>query len=286
MDIAEVFTIAISLMWCLCAVFLARCAFSLFSDVVDERAEKAQLTSGAANTEIYLGISPETFRSSQIFLFGTFFLLGCWMVNVALGLLLGLAAWFAPVLLLERFRKKRVRQVERQLVEGLELLGNALKSGLTLPQASQLLVEEFPAPIAEEFTMVLGENRLGIDFNEALKNMASRLDSNIIQILASGVAITRRCGGDLPSIFQNISNTIREQAKVEGKLEAVTAQGRSQGFVLSIMPFALIGVLYVVDRAHVETLFGYQVGLWAVMAVILMVGIAQLWIRKLLALDV
>ena len=53
-----------------------------------------------------------------------------------------------------------------------------------------------------------------------------------------------------------------------------------------MMPFALIILLYFVDRSHVETLFGYSLGRWAVGAVVIMVIMAQLWIRKLLAIDV
>ena len=134
--------------------------------------------------------------------------------------------------------------------------------------------------------MVLAETRLGVDFNDALTNMAVRLKSNILGILASGVAVTKRCGGDMTVIFTNIAQTIREQATIEGKLDAVTAQGRFQGQVLGLMPFALVGALYFIDRAHVETLFGYQIGLWAMFLVVCMVVMAQLWIRKLLQIDV
>ena len=180
----------------------------------------------------------------------------------------------------------RVKKIEQQLVDGLELLGNSLKSGLTLQQSVELLVREFPKPISQEFSLLLAETRLGVDFIDGLHKMASRLDSTIVAILASGVAITKRCGGDLTQIFQNIAQTIREQAKIEGKLDAVTAQGRFQGQILGAMPFALVGILYFVDRQHVRTLFGYQLGLIAFGAVVVMVMLAQAWIVRLMKLDV
>jgi tight adherence protein B len=183
-------------------------------------------------------------------------------------------------------REKRTRRVETQLVEALELLGSSLKSGLTLPQASALVVQEFPPPICEEFNVVLAETRLGVDFVDALSNMAGRLRSNIVQILASGVAVTKRSGGDMTQIFQNIAQVIRDQASIEGKLNAVTAQGRFQGLILGLMPFALMIVLYFVDPSHIEVLFGYKFGLVAVGAVVVMVILAQVWIRKLLDIDV
>lgn len=264
-------------------------AFLFFDEIMDffgEVREQQVATGYTALSDVYLSMSPQTFLTLKLLLAGCGFLLGFLAVNVIAGALIGAFAFVLPGIMLRKAKNKRVRQVETQLVEGLELLGNSLKSGLTLPQACELLVKEFPPPISQEFQLVLAESRLGVDFNDALTNMANRLNSTIVGILSTGVAITRRCGGDLTVIFQNIATTIREQANIEGKLNAVTAQGRFQGLILSIMPFALIIVLWFIDRAHVETLFGYTIGIWAVGAVVLMVFLAQLWISQLLKLDV
>jgi tight adherence protein B len=87
-------------------------------------------------------------------------------------------------------------------------------------------------------------------------------------------------------IFQNIAQVIRDQATIEGKLFAVTAQGRFQGLILGMMPFILVCVLYFVEPSHVETLFGYKVGLYAFSLVVAMVIFAQVWIQRLLKIDV
>ncbi len=261
----------------------------LLSDVgtltEDLRQERGK-TGDTPLSELYINISPGTFLFLRIALGVIGFLFGFLVLHPIFGAVLFFAGFFAPALLLKRLRAERVRKVEEQLVSGLELLGNSLKSGLTLPQSIELLVKEFPPPISQEFSLVLSETRLGVEFTDALANMATRLNSTIISILATGVAVTKKCGGDITEIFQNIATTIREQATIEGKLEAVTAQGRFQGFILSLMPFGLIGILWFVDRAHVETLFGYQLGMYAVGLVIIMVGLAQLWINRLLAIDV
>jgi len=236
--------------------------------------------------ELYINLSPETFFILRVALALLLFFLCASSMPVILAVMFSAAGFFVPGVLLARLRRKRVRKVEEQLVEALELLSNCLKSGLTLPQGVELLVKEFPAPISQEFSLVLAESRVGVEFNEALRNMAERLNSNIVQILASGVAITKRCGGDLTVIFQNIAQTIREQATIEGKLDAVTAQGRFQGLILSVLPFAVLVILWFVEPAHVQTLFGYKIGLMAFFGVIVMVVLAQVWIRKLLAIDV
>jgi tight adherence protein B len=262
----------------------------LISGDVEEAAQnfkQEQTKSGEGSlSDLYLGLSPELFLTLRLFFAGLLFLIGFAGLGIVFGIFFGVGGFVMPGMLLKRIKRQRVIKVEEQLVGGLELLGNCLRSGLTLQQALELLVRELPPPISQEFSIVLAETRLGVDLIAALSNMAKRLDSTIVAILATGIAVTKRCGGDLTEIFQNISSTISEQANIEGKLNAVTAQGRFQGLILGIMPFALIVVLYFVDPAHVNTLFGYQMGLWAVASVVIMVGLAQLWIRKLLTIDV
>ena len=269
------------------AVVFLTYAFLVAFGATTEELKQQQVEAGDDNlSELYIRLSPEAFFLVRLAGFIVPFALLFVFTGLILAVVVGVLGFFAPVLALNRLKAKRVRKIELQLVEGLELLGNSLKSGMTLPQATELLVKEFPAPISQEFSLVMAETRLGVDFTDALQNMAERLDSTIVQILASGVSITKRCGGDMTVIFSNIAQTIRERATIEGKLEAVTAQGRFQGMVLGLMPFALVIVLYFIDRQHVETLFKYQLGIWAFSSVIVMVILAQLWIRKLLAIDV
>lgn len=269
-----------------CLIFLA--AYWLLGPIEETgKGFRAAADDGADNTlaELALNLSPETFFMLRLILaFIAFIIL--FPLHILPALVAAAAGYFAPLFYIKRLRAKRVRLVESQLVDGLELMGNALKSGLTLQQAVELLVKEFPAPLKQEFGLVLSESKLGIDLVEALERMAKRLDSNILAILATGIAITKRCGGDLTEIFENIASTIREQMTIEGKLEAVTAQGRFQGLILSVMPFGLILILWFVDPEHVQTLFGYQIGLFAFSAVVLMVFLAQVWINQLLKLDV
>jgi tight adherence protein B len=266
--------------------YLVMVCFQRYGETVQQLQERKVSEGGNVLGELYLSVTPETFFFLRVLSAVVSFFLVFFVAGTVVGLVCGALGFVAPWLVLKRLRATRVRKIEEQLVEGLELLGNSLKSGLTLQQAVELLIEEFPPPISQEFSLVLAETRLGKDFSEALERMAERLNSNVVYILSSGVRITKQCGGDMTQIFSNLASTIREQFTIEGKLNAVTAQGRFQGLILGLMPFALIIILYFIDPAHVETLFSYQIGRWAVAGVVLMVVFAQMWIRKLLAIDV
>lgn len=280
-------TSLIYLIFTFACFFIATYLFTNHLSKVTEEVREEQVVTGS-NTlaELYINMSPQLFMSLRIAGAMIGLMLGLLAVNIIAGIFLAAGVYVIPGIILNRMREKRVMQIEEQLVDALEMMGNALKSGLTLPQAIELIVREFPAPLSQEFQLVLSEYRLGKDFNEALTRMSERLNSLIVNVLVTGIAITKRCGGDLTQIFGNIAQTIRDQATIEGKLQAATAQGRFQGLILGIMPFALIVVLYFVDRQHVETLFTYQLGIWAVAITVGMVIMAQMWIRKLMDIDV
>ncbi|MCC6932486.1 MAG: type II secretion system F family protein [Deltaproteobacteria bacterium] len=253
----------------------------------DEAVDPGKRTGSGNNLDdLMLNLSRPSFSRMRMITAIIAFAITSIAIHVIFGVVCGVVGYFLPLQLQRRAQLKRVGRLEQQLVDALELLANGLKSGLTLPQAMDLVVREFPAPISEEFATVLAETRVGVDFIDALYNLARRTGSHTIQILATGVAITKKCGGDLTEIFYNIANTIRGRSQIEGKLRAVTAQGRAQGIFLGLMPFGLIILLYFVDPTHVEVLFGDSVGIMAFMAVVAMVTVAQLWIKKLLMIDV
>ena len=255
-------------------------------EVAKDVHEQQELAGDASLRDVYVHLSPQTYFILRMLAAVTGFAIGYFSFSWMFGIVLAFGGYIIPGILLKKSKEKRVKLLEAQLIEGLELLGNGLKSGLSLQQSCQLLVDEFPPPISQEFNLVLSETRLGLDFTDSLQNMADRMNSIIVHILSTGVAITKQCGGDMTEIFTNIASTIREQATIEGKLDAVTAQGRFQGMILGCLPFALVVILYFVDRAHIETLFGYQIGIMAFVLVIFMVAFAQMWIKKLLELDV
>jgi tight adherence protein B len=212
--------------------------------------------------------------------------LGTYAINIAFGLVLSWIVYMIPGVLLKRKIEARERLISEQFVGGLEMLRNALKSGLTLQQAIELLVRESPAPLSTEFSRVIGDTRLGVEIRAAIENMSARLKLPVFTIFSTGVAVTIRYGGDLGEVFQHIAETIRSRASIEGKIDAVTSLGRYQALVLSGMPFVLLVMLYFIDRQHVELLFTTKIGLFAVGGMVTLVVIANAWIARLMKVDV
>jgi tight adherence protein B len=150
---------------------------------------------------------------------------------------------------------RRVKTFVNQMVDGLSLMSNAMRSGLNTPQAMQLVSDELPNPISQEFALVLSQNKLGVTLEEAMSNLSVRLPSDDVEMFTTSINILKETGGNLAETFDTISQTIRERIKIEAKIAAMTAQGVMQGVIVVLLPFALGGMLYAIDPERIQPMF-------------------------------
>jgi tight adherence protein B len=240
----------------------------------------------ASLADIYSTFSAERVFQLSLLAGGVIFIVFTLAINWVAGLLFGAAAVMAPRMMFNILREKRRALVAEQLVDALGLLANSVRAGLTLPQAMEILVKEMKPPITQEFGRVLQEYRLGTDFDQAMLNMARRMESRDLDILVNAVMVTRRSGGNVGEIFQNIAATIRERIRIEGKVRALSATGNMQALVMSAMPFGIMVVLYFMQPEYIYQMFSTTLGLIALMLVIAMVVAAFFWIRWIMDIDI
>ncbi len=240
----------------------------------------------ASLADIFSTFSPERIFQISLLAGGVIFILFFLAINWVAGLLFGAGAVMAPRMIFNILREKRKALVAEQLVDALGLLANSVRAGLTLPQAMEILVREMKPPITQEFGRVLQEYRLGTDFDQAMLNMARRMESRDLDILVNAVMVTRRSGGNVGEIFQNIAATIRERIRIEGKIRALSATGNMQALVMSAMPFGIMVVLYFMQPEYIYQMFSTTLGLIALTVVIAMVVAAFFWIRWIMDIDI
>jgi tight adherence protein B len=236
--------------------------------------------------DVFSTFSPERVFQLSLVGAGIGFMLGTLAINPIAGVVLAAAVFFAPRMLFNIMRDKRRLLFNQQLVDGLGLLANSVKAGMTLQQAIELLVREMKPPITQEFGRVLQEYKLGTDLDQAMLNMARRLGSRDLDILVNSIMITRRSGGNVGEMFDKIANAIRERFRIEGKISALAATGNLQALVMSAMPFALMLVLWFFDPLHVKLLFNNTIGLFSFGVVIVLVVAGFFWIRRVMDVDV
>lgn len=236
--------------------------------------------------DLFSTFSPERVFQMSLLAAGATFMLVTLAINAIAGAILGAAAFFAPRMVFNIKRDQRRVLFNQQLVDGLGMLANSVKAGMTLPQAIELLVREMKPPLTQEFGRVLQEYRLGTDLDQAMLNMARRLGSRDLDILVNSIMITRRSGGNVGEMFDKIANAIRERFRIEGKISALAATGNLQALVMSSMPFALMLVLWFFDPLHVRLLFNNPIGLFGFGVVCTLVAAGFFWIRKIMDVDI
>lgn len=196
-----------------------------------------------------------------------------------IGLVFVYAGWKIPGKVINILHKRRITRFVMQMVDGLSLMSNAMRSGLNVPQALQLVTDELPNPISQEFTLVLSQNKLGVTLEDAMSNLSVRMTHDDIEMFTTSVNILKETGGNLAETFDSISYTIRERIKIESKIQAMTAQGVMQGVIVVLMPFALGAILYSIDPERIRPMFTTIPG-WAMLLVMMSlqaIGAFTIW---------
>lgn len=206
--------------------------------------------------------------------------------SVMLGLGCGAVLGFLPRVMYARLRQRRLHRFEEQLPDALTMLSGALRAGLSLRSAIGQLVIEAPAPLGQEFTLLLREQRLGATLEQSLNGMARRIPTPTTVLTVSAMRIASETGGGLAEMLERTAHTVRSRLQIEGKIRALTAQGKLQAWIVGLLPVALMLVLDQMQPATMGVLWHTPMG-WgalAVMGVLEALGIFV--IRRIVAIDV
>ncbi len=172
----------------------------------------------------------------------------------------GIVGFIFPGFYIRSLAKKRKKMFYVQLVDALMMLNSALKGGLSLLQAMEVVADEMPDPISQEFAILIGENKMGVSLETSFDRLYSRMGTPALQQFISAVLLARETGGNLPVIFNRIIATIRENRKIQQNIETLTLQGRIQGFVMSLLPLAFGIFVYSSNPGYFDTMVNSETG--------------------------
>lgn len=184
---------------------------------------------------------------------------------VIMSLSVAIGMWFVPKAVIDTMFSRRVELFNTQMVDGLGLMANGMKSGLSIIQSIGMVKREMPNPFSQELDYVLKQQQLGISVEDAFQNLAKRIGSEDVNMFVTAVVILKETGGNLAETFETIVGVIRERIKVEKKISAMMRQNLAQGAIVASMPFALMAMFYFSDEAFLTPMFTQPIG-WAMLA--------------------
>ena len=216
--------------------------------------------------------------------------LGAMLVHAVIGpvgtVLVAIIGLISPSLVLNLLRKRRVKRFVYQLPDALLALASALRAGSNLAKGLELLATRQPAPLSQEFTIVLAEYRIGRQLSDALLDLRSRINTPEIELMNTAVNVSRRVGGNLADTLESLAKTLQEKAHIEGKIDALTSMGRAQGWVVGLLPLFIGFVLYQQQPERMSLLFTEWYGGVVIAVACVMMALAAWMIRKIVNIDV
>jgi len=182
--------------------------------------------------------------------------------------------------------KRERTRFENQLPDTLNLISTSLRAGYSLLQALEAVGSEAPEPTRREFGRAINETRLGRTPSDALKDIATRMESVDFDWAVLAISIQREVGGNLAEVLQTAAETMMHRNRLRREMKALTAEGRISAIVLGSLPLALFAFLFTTNRTYLEPLFTSAAGIIAIVAAIGLMLAGAFWMTRIVKIDV
>ena len=209
--------------------------------------------------------------------------IGQWWLPVGLvGWIPGVLFGALPLAWVWYKRFVRLRGMNKQLPEAVELMGRALRAGYSLPSALVMVAEEVPDPLGPEFRRTADELNYGLPFRDALLNLQQRCPMEDLRFLVTAVLVQKETGGNLVELLDKIAGLLRARIQLRDKVRVYTAQGRITGVILVSMPFVCFVLLNLVKPGYTKPLFMSDLGREIVYGALAAMALGIVVIRRII----
>jgi tight adherence protein B len=200
------------------------------------------------------------------------FVLG-WLIfgSILSGLALAILANLLPGIFLRRSATRRQIKFESQLVDVLVLVTGAVKTGFSLLQAMEVVEREMQPPAADEFRRVHIEIGLGISLSQALDNLSLRMQNQDLDLVVTAVKIHNQVGGNLSTMLEAVTETVRERDRLFREARVITTQQRYTSYLISLLPIAIGLLMFMLNPDYIMQLFTN--GIFIILPILAVVGI-------------
>lgn len=206
--------------------------------------------------------------------------------SLVIGVIVLVIAALVPPAVVFFMAERRRAQFQEQLPDLLALLASTLRSGYSLMQGVEAAAQEVIEPTKRELQRVVTEARLGMPLEDALQNVALRMNSRDFEWAVMAIGIQRAVGGNLAELLDTVSDTMRARDRLRRDIKSLTAEGRVSAIVLGILPIAIGLVIYVLNPDYIESLFDRTLGLIMLggAGILMVVGFG--WMYKIIDIEV
>lgn len=165
-----------------------------------------------------------------------------------------------PMLALKLAASKRQTKFTEDFANAIDLVVRGVRSGLPVNECFKVCAREFPAPLGEEFRMLVEGQNLGITIDDLMEKGIERIPTAEYKFFAIVIQIQRQTGGNLADTLAGLSNVLRERKKMRDKARAMASEATASAAIIGSLPFAVALLLSLVNPEYLLVLYHEKTG--------------------------
>ena len=221
---------------------------------------------------------------------GTAALAAMGSLSPLLAILIALVAmsvgWALPGWYLGRRQKQRLLKIENQLPDALTAISKSLRAGSGLLQSLAYAADETPAPLGPELGSALRDLQLGAEAVDVFEALSQRIGSSDLDIAVTAIVIQRTVGGNLSEILSNVTNTIRERAKIQREVRVLVTRQMLQANLTAALPVGIAALFILISPDIGGTLLTTTAGNIALAFAVACEALGIFIVRRLAVIEV
>ncbi len=206
--------------------------------------------------------------------------------NVIIALVVAIVLGSAPYVYVRVKRAARLRKFNSLLPDAIDLMSRALKAGHSVSSSIEMIAQEISPPVGPEFRRLFEEQNFGLPLREAMLNLANRVPIADVQFLVTAILVQKETGGNLVEILDKTASVLRDRMRLQGQVRVYTAQGRLTGWILSLLPFVIFGIISTINPGYAHILLDDPLGQKLIIAGLVLMAFGIWVIRKVIDIKV
>jgi tight adherence protein B len=175
--------------------------------------------------------------------------------NKILSFLLAIAsAFLVPWAVVSILARRRKNQFLENFPNALDMIRRALRSGHSVERAIEMVAAQEQGLVGESFRTITERMRLGETLEAVLTEMSNKVGVDEFRMFSIVLILQRETGGSLSEATENFSKIIRARQNLRKKVKALTAEARVSAIILTIIPFFILGSVYISSPHYLDPL--------------------------------
>lgn len=202
--------------------------------------------------------------------------------NLLTTALASLVGFILPVILTIMARTRRQDKMTSQIPAMLEELARAAKTGRSVEQSLQMVAADTPDPLGGELKLATGRVEMGVQLKDALRDLPRRTGLMTLGLMCMSLTVQQQTGGDLVTVLERLSRTVRDRLLFMGRLRAATAASRATAILMVVLPPGVLGFFVYRKPNYMDELLSSSWGRNTTILAVCLEIIGAIWVMRIL----